>query len=589
MTFDEIKWPAPTISHLIASNDGINWTELKQYDFGWRDPSLAQFDDYWYVIYTGGIVRTKDWEQFERLPYPIEKQGCMTWAPEWVNDSAGWHIFYPQTPPNGTEQDFDLYVVNFDPVTGSTDMATSQKVAADYVKGSPIDPNVNFINGWYYLWVRERDLVVRLYRSEALSGPYTPVTTNFPDVQSGLNDEGPEMIQIDGQWVLYSDPWAGWIPKRRLYYSTAVNNDLTNWSSLKPIEGLNYMPRHFGLIKQRVMNIKILMLGDSITEGWNGSIDVAQPEAYFVQTGLSADVTNLGHGGGAIIGDLPKDLPQVVASTDFRKYDVVTVAYGVNDFDGGTGTLNELTEALNKQLKLIREQNDNILLIGILPIYGNTDEINGDMHGFSQMQDALADVYKSNGGLVLDWRNDPVVTPENYAQKLADKWLHPNQATYAELGHRIALFIRQNLGLSLAQQWVPITSIRDLKRVMNNNLNLFTRLLQQLLDQLNYQYSETLVNVNIVELTSENLDLILYKELRDVFQPINYGLQMLVDVSRKYKVKDEDGNFYEVPQTLAVPRRLTIDSDYINQLNKNWRIAFDALRLYQTAIEKDML
>ncbi|MGV0167181.1 hypothetical protein ACRYI5_01120 [Furfurilactobacillus sp. WILCCON 0119] len=390
MTFDEIKWPGPTISHLIASNDGINWDELKQYDFGWRDPSLAQFDGCWYVIYTGGIVRTKDWEQFDQLSYPIDKPGCMTWAPEWVNDNSGWHIIYAQTPPNGTEQDFDLYVVDFDPDTGSIDMTTSEKVVANYVKGSPIDPNVTVVNDHYYLWVRERDLVIRLYRSDTLSGPYTPVDTNFPDVQSGLNDEGPEMILIDGQWVLYSDPWAGWIPKRRLYYSTAINNDLTNWSALKPIEGLNYMPRHFGLIKQ---------------------------------------------------------------------------------------------------------------------------------------------------------------------------W---------------------------AVKEMSITSVRDLKWTMNNNLNLFTQRLQELLNQFNYEYDDTLVVSPISELTSNSLDRKLYLELQNMFAPINADLLLLTDVLRQHKVKDDDGNVYVAPQ-LMTPTGLTIDDNYIKLLNDNWRGAFNSLSLYQEAFKKNLL
>ncbi|MGV0167596.1 hypothetical protein ACRYI5_03225 [Furfurilactobacillus sp. WILCCON 0119] len=351
---------------------------------------MAQSDDYWYIIYTGGIVRTKDWEQFEQLPYPIDKPGCMTWAPEWANDKNVWHIVYAQTPPNGTEQDFDLYVVDFDPVTGSTDMTTSKKVVADYVKGSPIDPNINVINGQYYLWIRERDLVVRLYQSDALQGPYTPVSTNFPDIQSGLNDEGPEMILIDGQWVLFSDPWAGWIPKRRLYYSTAANNDLTNWSSLKPIEGLSYMPRHFGLVKQ---------------------------------------------------------------------------------------------------------------------------------------------------------------------------W---------------------------AVKEMPITSVHDLKWVMNNNLNLFTRWLKELLTRFNYEYDDTLVVTTISELTSNSLDRALYLELQNVFTPINADLSLLTDVLRQHHVKDDDGHFYVAPQLMS-PVGLTIDDSYIKQLNDNWWVAFDSLSLYQTAFKKNLL
>ena len=256
MTFDEIQWPSPTISHLIGSNDGLNWIDLKQYDFGWRDPSLAKYQDYWFVCYTGGIARTKDWETFESLGAPLEATGCYTWAPEWVIDAQGWHLIYAQNQPNTDDQTFNLYVVDFDPDSGRVKDGTKQPVNVDCVQGSPIDPNVNIINGQYYLWVREKPLELQLYRANELLGPYEPIATNFLDIQKGLADEGPEMIQIDGQWILFSDPWGGWIPKRRLHYSKAIDNDLTNWSTMQPIEGLSFMPRHFGIVEQFAAVVK---------------------------------------------------------------------------------------------------------------------------------------------------------------------------------------------------------------------------------------------------------------------------------------------------------------------------------------------
>lgn len=216
--------------------------------------------------------------------------------------------------------------------------------------------------------------------------------------------------------------------------------------------------------------MKIVMLGDSITEGWDGSVDVERPESYFIQQVLGMPTTNLGHGGGAIIGTQSKDLPQVVSSTDFRQYDLVTIGYGVNDFDGGSGSIRELTDTLNDQIQLIYESNPDILLVGILPIWGNTDAINANEspagYGWDELQDAEKDVYISNGGIVLDWRSDPVVTPNNFNQLLGDKWLHPTQATYELLGNRIANFIRDNLGLSL----VPYDGIVwHLKDNLNQN------------------------------------------------------------------------------------------------------------------------
>ncbi|WP_407881669.1 hypothetical protein, partial [Furfurilactobacillus entadae] len=190
--------------------------------------------------------------------------------------------------------------------------------------------------------------------------------------------------------VLYSDPGAGWIPKRRLYYSTAINNDLTNWSTLKPIEGLNYMPRHFGLVKQ---------------------------------------------------------------------------------------------------------------------------------------------------------------------------W---------------------------AVKEMSMTSVRDLKWVMNNNLNLFTRLVNKLLDQFNYEYDDTLVVTTISELTSNSLDRKLYLELQNVFAPINADLCVLTDVLRDFEIQDDEMNYY-VPPQVSTPLGLMTDDNYIKKLNDNWQTVFNALTLYQTVFKKNLL
>lgn len=131
-------------------------------------------------------------------------------------------------------------------------------------------------------------------------------------------------------------------------------------------------------------------------------------------------------------------------------------------------------------------------------------------------------------------------------------------------------------------------SVNDLKWAMNNNLNLFTRRLQELLNQFNYEYGDTLVATPIRELTSNSLDRKLYLELQSVFTPINADLRLLTDVLRQHRVKDDDGHVYVAPW-LMTPTGLMTDEAYIKQLNDNWQAAFDALTLYQTAFKKNLL
>ncbi|GKT02508.1 SGNH/GDSL hydrolase family protein [Furfurilactobacillus entadae] len=195
--------------------------------------------------------------------------------------------------------------------------------------------------------------------------------------------------------------------------------------------------------------MKLVMLGDSITQGWDGYKDVQYPASVTVAQRLGISVTNLGHGGGAIIGERKNDLTASVASCSFADYDIVTVAYGINDFNQGTGTLATVTETLTAELARIRAQTATIQLVGILPMWGNIDAVKEDQNqrgiSFTAFQDALATTYQAAGGVVLDWRVAPIVTAANAEETLADHWLHPNQATYNKVGARIADVIHTTL------------------------------------------------------------------------------------------------------------------------------------------------
>jgi hypothetical protein len=311
------------------------------------------------------------------------------------------------------------------------------------------------------------------------------------------------------------------------------------------------------------------MLGDSITEGWDGSVDVDRPEAYFIQQALNMPTTNLGHGGGAIIGTQSKDLPQVVSSTDFRQYDLVTIGYGVNDFDGGSGSIRELTDTLNDQIQLIYESNPDILLVGILPIWGNTDAINANEspagYGWDELQDAEKDVYISNGGIVLDWRSDPVVTPNNFNQLLGDKWLHPTQETYELLGNRIALFIRQNLCLSLVQ-------FDGLKDNLNQNFTNLNNRLTNLANRLN-------VSTSVIEpVTSDLLGLTFRNQMLT-------GLRTAID-DVNLLVRQLDGrDVRSINPTL--PIGLLIDQHFGETLNNVWNTLDHCLFNLQRLSELD--
>lgn len=246
MTFNELTW-THTVSHLIASNDGVNWVDLKEYDFGWRDASLQYYKGWFYIVYTGGIARTADFETFEDLGWPIDVEGKRTWAPEWFVDNDGsWKIIYTQTTNGTDESSFAPYYCDYDPETNTaSNILTSLNIDLQTV--ACIDLNMSFIDDTYYIWLRDDDRVIRLYSSETFDGQYHLVETNFPSVQTGYSDEGPEMVRLDDKNILlYSDPWQG-TSERSLNYSISYNGNIAHWGNMQRLKGLNFNPRHFGV------------------------------------------------------------------------------------------------------------------------------------------------------------------------------------------------------------------------------------------------------------------------------------------------------------------------------------------------------
>lgn len=192
--------------------------------------------------------------------------------------------------------------------------------------------------------------------------------------------------------------------------------------------------------------MRLIMFGDSITQGWNGSTNVEHPLDYWISKKLNITVDNHGHNAGRIFGNRDNDLMPNISAADLGKYDAVSIAYGINDFDDTNVSLDMITEQLINCLGAIRKQNKNITIYGILPLptwLHQPNQNTAKNAGFTENEliDALIDVYLQHDCFVLDWRLDPIVTKDNYQTMYADGVLHPSQSTYELLGNRIADYI----------------------------------------------------------------------------------------------------------------------------------------------------
>lgn len=213
ITFYEVAYPNPTYFRLVGSNDGFNWFTIKKYDDipelqNKRDPSLIQIGDYYYLICTGGLFRTKDLETFETLDYTIDDGSfANVWAPEIFRDKNGkYHIVYAGNALGNTNTSaFRIYMADFDPTTNVTSNK-HQLVNGPWQVALTIDPTVTVHNDKYYLWISEWQ-ILKLYQADNYLGPYTEITTNIHDSQpAGVDEEGTAMIEFGNRLILYDDP-----------------------------------------------------------------------------------------------------------------------------------------------------------------------------------------------------------------------------------------------------------------------------------------------------------------------------------------------------------------------------------------------
>lgn len=236
-------------------------------------------------------------------------------------------------------------------------------------------------------------------------------------------------------------------------------------------------------------NVRWCAMGDSITEGFvsyteNGEgkykLDIPNSWVYKLSKRKNWDVTNEGIGGTGFISRGPdngtKDSAWMVAEKvaneieggkGFEKFDIVTIAYGVNDWKQRK-TLGEFNDAfetpttayggMRKTIETIIASNPYCKIYMITPINciscGGTeatnwgiDKTNDDanypdlkVYSLGDMFEAIKEVCEYYGIEMIDMTHSSIVNRKNIEVCLEDD-IHPNVATHAamarELGAKI--------------------------------------------------------------------------------------------------------------------------------------------------------
>ena len=182
-------------------------------------------------------------------------------------------------------------------------------------------------------------------------------------------------------------------------------------------------------------------MGDSITQGWDGHKQVDNPIPNELGKLAGFDkVENLSVGGTTMTGS--KGLPSQVRSVNFADYDYALISFGTNDYWQQSESLQDMQNGLQQAINKMREENPKIQILITTPIQGwenNTNSLDQkNTMGVSQsdIDDMILSVARLNNLKVNDWRNNPIVTSDNYKLLLGDQMVHPTQATMDLMANR---------------------------------------------------------------------------------------------------------------------------------------------------------
>ncbi|MCP0887601.1 hypothetical protein LB941_09685 [Ligilactobacillus sp. WILCCON 0076] len=240
---------------LIYSNNGIKWKKMNiSYPkLNIRDPSIAKINGYWYIVYTKGLIRTKNFRHWEKIPWHHSSLfvNHFEWAPEFFKDKNGkYHIIMAGN--SVTTHSFQLYVSDFNEKTGH--IKNNWKViTGKNLPTNMIDGNLTYSHGKYILFYKNEDVTTNkltIATSNNYLGPYKSTSLNV-DLGSYVSAEGLEALFYKNKIRLYVDPYktnkAGESIYNGIHYTEAKIGS-NSWSKLKAITA-PFITRHFGILK----------------------------------------------------------------------------------------------------------------------------------------------------------------------------------------------------------------------------------------------------------------------------------------------------------------------------------------------------
>lgn len=338
---------------------------------------------------------------------------------------------------------------------------------------------------------------------------------------------------------------------------------------------------------------KLIAFGDSIFAGWDGTRNVGDNQRIpeLVGNELGWEVENWAVSGTKYDSSYT-GFPGILDQHPITGYDYVMWMYGVNNF-GWPDSLDTIKQCLQNGIDKAKSQSTVTKLLVVLPTqdfrWGGTTlyDINSQFWSQNQLDDMIKEVAQQNGVAFLDWRDDPVITPDNAAQTLGDgaKGVHPTVATMAQLASRIADKLKtmgdtdnsapspspsptkNTAQIKLAR----LTQASELLDNLTSNNQLVVDYLNGIDSQIDNIFATGTINAQTVTPpTVETLGREVRNYLFNLFGSIEMYLNNLIKVANAYGVLDLQTGQATATVILTLPTGLTLDSNFMDAINALW-------------------
>lgn len=221
------------------------------------------------------------------------------------------------------------------------------------------------------------------------------------------------------------------------------------YQPLKNATGLKFKSQ-----PKNLKNVKWVYAGDSIPDGWTGTVlhpSSGYPIWIAKYLGLSTKTTDMQRicrVNATMMQHRDRDLSSQLHRLNLKNKQLLFLHIGTNDYGTTKYTLPQIQRRLRGYLRWIKRQNKKITVVGILPLprYSKVtsksqEDITKDGgYTMKQLVEMETKVYQDEGFDVLDVRklNPDIITDANHKTAFADQRLHPTTATQQQLGYTYA-------------------------------------------------------------------------------------------------------------------------------------------------------